>query len=94
MMLLEFKKQEPYIHIYRQPKIPKAAEKRALGMLERLEKAFLGRRICSACDKPLDRAGCGELFGLNYGPATGCSEEGRINRIKACLDTYKPRIGR
>lgn len=59
-------------------------EKEQLASLNRNEKRFLSRRECALCGMPLNKPGCGAIYGQ-------CDEETRIERRKRCLETYKPR---
>ena len=86
LLLLEHKPlNRPRIHILKAPPCEKKSQQRALEMLNKNEKRRLKRYCCSFCDQPLDMAGCGVF----YGPT--CPEETRLQRMKACLDDYKPR---
>jgi hypothetical protein len=56
-----------------------------LDKLTKLARQFLGRRICAACDMPLDRTGCGSYM------MPSCPWQGRWKRRRRCLQAYKPR---
>lgn len=61
-------------------------EEAALKALTKNERKFLSRRACALCEHPMHRPGCGAMYGH------GCTAELRIDRMKRCLKTYKPRV--
>lgn len=56
--------------------------------LSEAQRRFLSRRVCWLCELPLNRDGCGSVYG------GACTQEIRDKRRADCLATYKPRRGR
>ena len=59
-------------------------EKKHWQNLSKGEKRYLGKFACAWCGLPFDRLECGALF-------ERCSETQRIEKLKKCLEGYKPR---
>jgi len=60
-------------------------ETEQIAALSKNQRRFLSHRICGWCEQPLNRAGCGAIFGGI------CDEDFRAGRRGECLATYKPR---
>lgn len=58
-----------------------------LNSLDNHQRKYLSRHVCEFCNGYLDSAWCVSIY-------ESCSEETRINRIKDCLKSYKPRLNR
>ncbi len=72
------------LHILREPETTTNEEKLQLSNLSKNARIYLSKRGCMACEKSLDKIGCGSFY-------EACSEQTRIKRRADCLKEYKPR---